>query len=141
MRRVVVDTNVLVSAAIAPTGSPALVLAAWERGEFELLVSQTTVDELASVFARPKLAAKYSLDLSEIAEYIAELRSHVVVLVPGTDVRGAVPQHPRDDHVLAAAVSSEADCIVTGDQHLLALGSYRDIPILTPAEFLRRLEG
>jgi len=47
---------------------------------------------------------------------------------------------PDDDKLLETAVLGRADCIVTGDQDLLILGSYQRIPILTPAEFLSALE-
>jgi putative PIN family toxin of toxin-antitoxin system len=54
----------------------------------------------------------------------------------------ALPQivrDPDDDHVLACALAARADLIVTGDSDLLTLLNYQDIPIVTPAEALRRL--
>jgi len=50
-----------------------------------------------------------------------------------------VSAHPADDRVLECAVAAHADCIVSGDKHLLELGRFGKIPILAPAEFLERL--
>ena len=51
-----------------------------------------------------------------------------------------IARDPDDDHVLAASLAARADLIVSGDQDLLVLGSYRDIPIITAAEAMRRIE-
>jgi predicted nucleic acid-binding protein len=48
---------------------------------------------------------------------------------------------PDDDHVIAAAMAAMADLIVSGDRHLLALGTHRSVRILTPAEALARIGG
>jgi predicted nucleic acid-binding protein len=62
------------------------------------------------------------------------------LLVPGdAQVRGAIPEDPADERVLACAVEAGADFIVSGDRHLLNLESYRGIPILTIRAFLERL--
>ena len=63
------------------------------------------------------------------------------VVVPGETIVRAVPDDPDDDAVLACAVEAEADYIVSGDRHLLVLGSYEGIHILRAAEFLAILDG
>jgi len=50
----------------------------------------------------------------------------------------SIEEDPDDDHILAAADTARVACIVTGDKHLLRLGSYKGIPILSPADFLAR---
>jgi predicted nucleic acid-binding protein len=63
------------------------------------------------------------------------------ILVPGrTAIKGAVLQDPRDEMFLACAIEASADCVVSGDRHLLDLQTYRDIPILTVKEFAEKLE-
>ena len=52
-----------------------------------------------------------------------------------------VPGDPDDDQIVAAAVAAEADLLVSGGRHLLALGRYRDIRIVTPAEAVGLLGG
>lgn len=62
------------------------------------------------------------------------------MVVDGTlDVSGSVPDDPDDEIVLACAMQGQADLIVTGDQHLLALGTFRGIPIVTVRSLLERL--
>ena len=58
------------------------------------------------------------------------------VLVSGTTIVDAVPEDPDDNIIIACAIEAEADVIVTGDRHLLSLGSYHQIPIVTAVNFL-----
>jgi predicted nucleic acid-binding protein len=62
------------------------------------------------------------------------------IVVPSTTVAGVAP-HPEDDLVLAAAVTAEADFLVTGDKRFLAVGSYAGVTILSPRAFLDVLEA
>jgi putative PIN family toxin of toxin-antitoxin system len=140
MTRIVVDTNVLVSAVIGPRSTPAKVLELWRQRAFKLVVSRSTINELTDVLNRPKILVRYSLDADQNARFVADLRESALVAAD-TRLTGIVPNDPRDDHVISAAVEAGADCIVTGDRHLLALGSYEGIPILTPAEFVDELRG
>lgn len=55
------------------------------------------------------------------------------------DIPRIVPNDPDDDHVLACALVAEADVIVTGDEHLLALGNYNKTAIITPQAFIKIL--
>jgi predicted nucleic acid-binding protein len=65
----------------------------------------------------------------------AELAS----LVPPASIGGVIQADPDDDHVLACALAAKADLIVSGDSHLLNLKRYQSIPIVSPAEALKRL--
>ena len=129
--RVVLDTNVLLSRILRPVSSPArAVRLAVERGT--VLISDTLVTELVGVLARPKLAAlvdprdarAFVQALGGIAERVT-LTAHVEAC-----------RDPRDDHILALAVSGAADAIVTGDADLLVLNPFRGIRIVTPQEFI-----
>ena len=57
-------------------------------------------------------------------------------LVPGAITVNAVPDDPDDDIIIACAIEAEADMIISGDQHLLSLGSYQGIPIIRAVDFL-----
>ena len=140
MKRVVVDTNVLVSAALLPGSRPAGILRACRGGALALVMSLGITEELEDVFARPHIRKRFRVGDDEAREVLLAVMQGAAVM-PGTAIAGAVPADPRDDHVISAAVEARADCIVTGDQHLLALGSYDGIRILTPAQFLEQLDA
>lgn len=135
--RVVLDANVLVSGLISPSGPPGLLIAAWRRKEFELVVSPAILAEVAEVLQRDKIRRYYEQADRDAAEkYLTGLR-RFATLVPGdVDVRGACADDPEDEKFLAAALEAGAAYLVSGDGHLLGLGEYRGIEIVRPAEFL-----
>ena len=63
----------------------------------------------------------------------------LVQLVVPTDIGPVILADPDDDIVLATAVAGGADAIVSGDAHLLGIGEFRGMPIVTPAAAVRRL--
>jgi uncharacterized protein len=71
---------------------------------------------------------------SLVADYVQALE-----LVEPVSVPSVVPGDADDDHVIAAAVAADADLIVSGDSHLLALKTFGRIEIVTPAEAIRRI--
>ena len=85
---------------------------------------------------RPHIQQRHNLADTDIVEYLATLRRYALV-VPGEVVVSVVKDDPDDDAVIACAVEAEADAIVSGDRHLLSPGSYRGIPIVRAADFLR----
>jgi len=129
--RVVVDTNVFISAALKDRSPPsdAVHLAA-ERDL--LLKSTTTEQELFITLARPRLAP---LIPSDFRTWLGELLA-AAELVSITE-RVIACRDPKDDKFLELAVNGHADLIVSGDADLLALHPFRNIPILTPAAFMR----
>jgi putative PIN family toxin of toxin-antitoxin system len=130
VRRLVVDTNVIVSSLFG--GPPRELLALWERSEFTLCLSDAVADEYRAVlqrFARFRHAA--DAFLANLA-----VRDNVLMIPSPSPVR-AVLDDPDDDVFLACALAAGADWIVSGDDHLLRLASFRGIPILTPVEAVR----
>jgi len=92
-----------------------------------------------AVLESPRISNKYSIRPDDI-EGLVDLLETDTIIVPGQAVvAGAVPQDPRDEIFLACAVDSNADCIVSGDRHLLDMEVYKDIPILTVKEFAEKL--
>jgi putative PIN family toxin of toxin-antitoxin system len=133
--RLVVDTNVFVSAALIQASWPAI-LVQWVEVFGGLLKTRATEQELFDVLARPRLLEKVgplhairlrslfaTAELVTITESVAECRD------------------PKDDKFLELAVNGKADVIVSGDLDLLTLGSCRGIPIMTPAVFGRTRAG
>ena len=141
MLRVVLDTNQFVSSVLVRQGLPAQVLDAWRRREFLLITSSPIIAEIRSTLSYPRIRRKYPLTDDDM-ERLATLLEQDALVVPGEiDATGAVPADPADDMVLACAVEGQADLIVSGDRHLLDLGEYQGIPIVTARQFLERLQS
>jgi putative PIN family toxin of toxin-antitoxin system len=139
MLRVVLDTNIFVSHLIVKAGIPDQLFNAWRAQRFVLVTSPAIIAEIRATAAYPRIQRKYSLTTNDIEDLTSLLQSDAVVVEGKADVSGAIPDDPDDEEVLACAVGGRADLIISGDHHLLALGQYRDIRILTPAQFLDRL--
>lgn len=140
MMRVVLDTNVLVSAAIMPGGKSDQILRQASL-KFELLTSEYILSELIRVLRRTHIQRKYRdrVTPKNQEEYFAALWA--IAQLVETHTKLEVVADPKDDAVLACALDGQADYLVTGDPHLLALQKFRDIQIVTPAQFLKVLAG
>jgi putative PIN family toxin of toxin-antitoxin system len=129
--RVVVDTNVLISAALKRNSTPAAAVQAVER-LCVLLKSPANEQQLFEVVARPYFVP---LIVRDTRTWLRNLMS-TAELVAITE-RIAASRDPTDDKFLELAVSGHADLIVSGDADLLALNPFRGIPIITPAAFVQ----
>jgi uncharacterized protein len=131
VERVVLDTNVLISAFLSPVGKPFACLR-WVLDNATLMVSHELLEELESRLARPKFT-EY-LGESKRRAVVADLaRSAVQVELAGTV---KVCRDPDDNKLLEIAAVGRADFLVTGDQDLLVLNVFQGIPILTPTRVL-----
>lgn len=138
--RVLLDANVLISAAIRPRGTPGLVIAALlERDAFELVLSPRIVAEVESALRLRKIR-KYLREPDQALLWLADLAA-LADLADDTGRAKGVCRDPDDDAVLSAAIEGRADVIVTGDADLLALGEHEGIAIVTPRAFLDLLRG
>lgn len=134
MIRIVLDTNVLISA-IAFGGPPREVLNLVIAGKIRNHISDAILDELQDVLQRPKFGYDPGIVRAIVREL--ELLSEYVHL-SGREMH-AVTRDPDDYHVLACAITGEAEYLVTGDTGLLSLEGYAGIRIITPAGFLELL--
>lgn len=139
MDRIVPDTNVLVSVTISSKGPPAEMYRAWKNGEIEICTSPPLVKEFRNVLSRPRIKKYQWMSEEEIRE-LTSLLLTATVMAPGEKTVEVIEEDPDDDYVLSAAIATEAKYIVSGDRHLLDLGSFRDINITTPSEFISNLE-
>jgi putative PIN family toxin of toxin-antitoxin system len=139
MLRVVLDTNVFISSLLSAQGLPAQVLNAWREGKYMLVTSPAIIGEIVDVLESPRITKKYSIGREDIKQLVDLLETDTIIVPGRVVVAGAVPQDPRDEIFLACAVDSKADCIVSGDRHLLDIETYKDIPILTVKAFAERL--
>ena len=133
--RVVIDTNAWVSRLLlADSVAARAVDKALAR--FEVVVSEASVDELAAVLSRRKFDRYVSLqDREEFLRRLFRVTTMVPVLSEITDCRD-----PKDNRYLALALDSQSDCIVSGDDDLLALNPWRGIEIVSPGAFLAMRE-
>jgi uncharacterized protein len=135
--RIVVDTNVIVSALVFG-GLPRRVFETVEEGYCELFYSAEIQAETRRV-----LHEKFGWEGQELDLYLPELWDLGQVVTPRQRIN-AVKEDPDDNRIIECALASRADAIVSGDGHLLRLGVYERIAILTPRDFLRarfRLAG
>lgn len=132
--RIVLDTNVYISGLLVPDGTPGKILRLLERSDLILLVSRPLLDEL-----RDKLIGKFKFSRSDAAGIVREIERRAETITPVSLVE-VIAKDPPDNRILECALDGAADLIVSGDQaHLQPLGNFRGIPILSPAEFLRRI--
>lgn len=131
--RIVIDTNILISALLGAQSAPAQLLVLWRQGGFELLTCREQLDEIRRVTRypkirerlRPAIAGRLVRDLRRVARLIGPLPAISVC----TD--------PFDDYLLALAQAGDADYLVTGDKRdLLAMGRFGRTRIVSVRTFL-----
>lgn len=137
--RVVVDTNVVVSGLVWG-GAPRRVLELGERGVLSLFTSIALLDELRTVLNREKFAPNLER-IRYTAAALALRYASLTTVIETSDIPLTVTADPDDDRVVACAVASDADLVVSGDHHLLELGRAFGIEICRVEELLSRIAG
>ena len=132
--RAVIDTNVLVSAQFWH-GAPHNLLVHVRDGNVTPILSPALLAEFAEVIGRAKFRAILQQTGRAQSRILAELL-HLAELIDPPPLPTPVCRDPDDDKILALARAAQADVIISGDRDLLTLGSFHDIPILTPADAL-----
>ncbi len=136
--RVVLDTNVLVSAIIERRGKPNQIVSLagiW----FEWLTSEFILSEWVEVINRKHIQTKYKkwVTSERQAEFLET--AGILAEVVQTHIKLDIVADPKDNHILACAIDGQADYLVTGDPHLLSLSTFEGILIVTPDQFLKAL--
>lgn len=137
MRKVVLDTNVLISGVIA-SGYSASILDAARREEIKLVTSVHLLEEFSDVISRRHIARKYPKAAAN-AESLLDFLRAFAILTSGIPDEHGISRDRDDDFVLACALDEKADCIVSGDPHLLGLKTHKGIAILTPKGICREV--
>lgn len=132
--RVVLDTNVLISAFLFPGGAPEAVYCLALEGRIELVTSLPLLAELGRV-----LSTKFGWEDSMAEEAVAQV-ARIALVVEPSERGSAVKADPADDRVLEAAAEGRVEAIVSGHRHLLRLGTWREITVLDPGTFLATYE-
>jgi hypothetical protein len=130
--RVVLDTNILVSALIAPAGKPAAIYNAWVEGKFTLLTCAAHLDELLATLEKPRIAELVKpYQAGRLVNQIKRLAEVATMLPP----MNRSPD-PTDDFLLALCEAGNADYLVTGDKSgLLVLDRHKATRIVSASEF------
>ncbi|MBI4987613.1 MAG: putative toxin-antitoxin system toxin component, PIN family [Rhodocyclales bacterium] len=134
--RVVLDTNIVLSALVFAQGRLAPLRLAWQQARCRPLISRDTAGELIRVLAYPK----FKLAADDRQELLADyLPCCTVVTIPARPPRTPACRDPFDVPFLQLAVAGKADLLVTGDQDLLSLAKGMSCPVITPDQFLQAL--
>ena len=129
--RVVIDTNVIVSALLFG-GIPGELISLWKNNVIKPLVTQKIIGEYINVLAYPK----FKLIENEINYLIYNEILPFFDVITSESKQQIVLEDPSDDKFVQCAISGKADYIISGDHHLLSLASLRDIKIVDPSKFL-----
>ena len=133
--RLVIDTNVFISALITPSGTARQVINTVLAQDIDVLMSEATLNELVSRLANPKFD-RYR-DRESWNAFVSALVD-LVVWHEDTDSADGACCDPDDDKFLSLATTGAADAIISGDSDLLDLDSYQGIPIVSPLQFLQK---
>jgi len=134
--RLILDTNILLSALLSPLGAPAKLLDAWERKVFTLAACEELIAELRDVAGRPFFRARLRASAAELLAAGLRDFSFFCRDLPS----GSIAPDPKDSYLLALAEASEAEFLVTGDKELLSLKQHKSTRIITPAAMIELLK-
>jgi len=132
--RIVIDTNVFVSSLLG--GKIGIILDEWKAKKFILVVSEAVVREYLCVLSRPKFQIP-AQEIEVITDYLFKNAEFVTPL----EMVSVIETDPSDNKFLEAALQGNAMYIVSGDNHLLKLKTYRDVSIITAREFIERIRA
>jgi uncharacterized protein len=131
--RAVLDPNVLIASLPSRDGAPARLVSKWLSGAFELIMSESLLEELERALTYPKLRDRVAT--GDAIEFVALLR-HTALLASDPSAVAPRSADPDDDYLLALAEQEQA-ILVSGDRHLLALADR--FPVVTARAFLETL--
>lgn len=137
MKKVVLDTNSLISALLWD-GNEAKIIEKAEKKEIHLFISQEILEELEGVLKREKFIKRLESREYTVEKAVAKIALISTLIEPNV-VIDVIKEDPEDNKVLECAVSAKAKYIISGDNHLLSLMSYKGIIILTAIGFLKQV--
>ena len=137
--RLVLDTNIVISGLLW-NGPPRRLLDAAISGTVDIYTSAVLITELREALAYPKFASRITANGDAVDRGIGCFMA-IANLTAAATIEGTGSTDPDDDHVIACALSAQADLIVSGDAHLLDLKNYQRIPIVTATAALAIIAG
>lgn len=133
--RIVIDTNMLISA-IFWTGEPKQLLNQVRHQKVTFITSENLLDELKEVLMRQD--KPFKLSAGEAERIVTAMRNLAEIVRTHSQV--TVCHDERDNKVIECAIDGKADCIISGDLHLLGVESYKGVKIMTVSDFLNDFE-
>jgi putative PIN family toxin of toxin-antitoxin system len=130
-KRIVLDTNILISAFVYPGGAITEIMDEAISGLHDVFISYGVIEELSRV-----LMLKFEKNKA-YTDGLAEFLASVFNVVPVTLNLSGICRDPMDDKILAAAVEHKADYIITGDKDILELKKYKGIIMVTASDFIK----
>jgi hypothetical protein len=138
MPKVIIDTNLFVSAFLKETAISRSLLNEWKKGSFVLIISEPILEEIVKVLSRPRIMNLTKISKGEIRELANLLIERAEIVKPKR--KFYLARDPKDNMFLEAAFAGKADYLVTGDKDLLALKKFRKTKIINTRDFLNRLK-
>lgn len=129
-KKIVLDTNILISA-LGWKGNPREILRKVLENELELVISQKQLLELKRVMNYPK----FTFTEEQKTKFMIILLG-VAKIVETHDSLDIIKEDPCDNMILETAIENNSEYIITGDSHMLKLKTFKQIKIITPAEFI-----
>ena len=133
--RVVLDTNVLVSAVLTKQSPTRLILDLHATGTFQIVVSEEILAEYQKVLTYPHIAKRIKKTAEQTKQFLHTFQK-LAILVEPTEAVTVVKNDPEDNKFLACALAGKAEYLVSGDSDLLTFKIYKGIHIITPTRFL-----
>jgi putative PIN family toxin of toxin-antitoxin system len=130
VNRVTADSNIYISAFLRG-GKPLELLEMARAGQSELAVTEDILNEIGRV-----LGTRFRVPGEDVQAFREEILTFAKLVTPG-EFLDAVPADPTDNRILECAVAAGSEVIVSGDKHLLGLGNFRGIEIVSVGEFLQ----
>ena len=133
--KIVLDANLFASSLIKPVSNPGKILDMVKQNQVELVLSPPIIKEIKRILLYPKISKYHRKSAQEIDTYFEDILIFAW-MVEGEGAVDVIKADPTDNKYLACAHEGEADYIVSGDHHLLDLGVYEGIPIITASKFI-----
>ncbi|MBM3236999.1 putative toxin-antitoxin system toxin component, PIN family [Candidatus Poribacteria bacterium] len=131
--RAVLDANIHLSATFFPKGKPRQVRSLGRRGFFQIIISQPILAEI-----RKAMNEDFGRSDEMIAKELKKIRKYARIVKPKVKIN-FITTDTNDNRILECAVKGKSDFIVTGDKHLLEIGEYDKVKIVTASQFLELL--
>lgn len=123
---------------LTPIGATTELLGLWQEGAIELVVCPNLLDEVRPALQHPRVAGKYGFEQPEVEASVERLQQEGVMFEDPVDPPRVVPDDPNDDYLVALAIESGADYLVTRDKHFEGV-RIEGVRIITPGRLVRAL--
>ena len=134
MIRVVLDANVWISSVLNAHSSPGTLVDVARDGQFEFIVSSQLTDQVRRHLIR------LGFSVGKVSDADVAMKEDAIVVEPQQTIT-VIAGKDSDNRILECTIEGKADFIVTGDtKHLLPLGTFQGVHIVTPREFLAVLD-